>query len=143
MKTKQYYGTGRRKTSIAKVFLKKGTGEIIVNSKPLDQYFNRETSRMVVRQPLVVTNNSNTFNILAKVKGGGDSSQAGAIRLGIAHALLDYDDVATVKSTDGDQTVTTRKMLKTLGLLTRDARKVERKKVGRHKARKGTQYSKR
>lgn len=143
MKTKQYYGTGRRKTSIAKVFLKKGTGEIIINSKPLDQYFNRETSRMVVRQPLVVTNNTNTFNILAKVKGGGDSSQAGAIRLGIAHALLDHDDMATIKSTDSDQPVTTKKMLKTLGLLTRDARKVERKKVGRHKARKGTQYSKR
>ncbi len=143
MKDKQYYGTGRRKTSIAKVFLRKGKGDIVVNTKSLDEYFSRETSRMVVRQPLVATNNVNTFDILVKVRGGGDSSQAGAIRLGIAHAILDYDSTAAVKQADDGQELTTRKVLKSFGLLTRDARRVERKKVGRHKARKGTQYSKR
>lgn len=143
MKDKQYYGTGRRKSSVAKVFLKKGNGEISVNSKSLDGYFSRETSRMVVRQPLLATNNINTFNILAKVKGGGDSSQAGAIRLGIAHAILAYDSQATTKDPNEGEVVLVKKVLRSLGLLTRDARRVERKKVGHHKARKGTQYSKR
>ncbi len=139
---KYYYGTGRRKTSVARVFLKIGKGKIEVNCKPIDQYFGRETSRMVVNQPLVTTDNLNKFDILAKVKGGGDSSQAGAIRLGIAHALLDYDQATTTKeAAEGELNM--RKVLRAAGLLTRDARKVERKKVGRHKARKGTQFSKR
>lgn len=142
MTKKQYYGTGRRKTSIAKVFMHSGNGKIIVNNKSLEEYFGRETSRMVVRQPLVITDTINKFDFVVTVKGGGDSSQAGAVRLGIAHALLDHDQQTTSKSTPEENTPL-HKLLRSTGLLTRDARKVERKKVGLHKARRGPQFSKR
>lgn len=125
-----YYGTGRRKSSTARVFLAAGKGDIMVNGQPLDNYFGRETSRMVVRQPLVLTENQDKFDINVTVKGGGDSGQAGAIRHGITRALMAYDE-------------TMRPDLRRAGFVTRDAREVERKKVGLHKARKATQYSKR
>ena len=125
-----YYGTGRRKTSVARVFIKQGTGKIVVNEKPVDEFFTRETGRMVVRQPLVLTNHTTTFDIMVNVIGGGESGQAGAVRHGITRALIQYD--AALK-TD----------LKKAGLVTRDAREVERKKVGLHKARRRKQYSKR
>lgn len=127
---KYYYGTGRRKSAVARVFLTKGTGNIVVNGKSVDQYFARETGRMVVRQPLVLTNNLEAFDILVNVTGGGETGQAGAVRHGITRALIDFD--AALKGT-----------LKVAGLVTRDAREVERKKVGLHKARKRPQYSKR
>ena len=125
-----YYGTGRRKTSVARVFLKKGNGKVVVNGKPIDQYFARETGRMVVRQPLELTNHVETFDIMVNVHGGGESGQAGAVRHGITRALMDYD--TTLKPT-----------LSSAGLVTRDARAVERKKVGLHKARRRKQFSKR
>ena len=125
-----YYGTGRRKTSVARVFLKKGNGKVVVNGKPIDQYFARETGRMVVRQPLELTNHVETFDIMVNVHGGGESGQAGAVRHGITRALMDYD--GTLKPT-----------LSSAGLVTRDARAVERKKVGLHKARRRKQFSKR
>ena len=126
----QYYGTGRRKSSSARVFVRPGSGSIVVNNKALDDFFGRETSRMIVRQPLDATDNVERFDIVATVKGGGPNSQAGAIRLGIARALLEYDE-------------TLRGSLRAEGLLTRDARKVERKKVGLRKARRAKQFSKR
>lgn len=135
-----YYATGRRKTSIARVFLHRGTGKITVNRLTLEKYFGRETSHMVVRQPLGVVNMLDKFDIIVTVKGGGDSGQAGAIRLGIARALVNYDEQTSSTATE---TPPLRKPLRTAGLLTRDSRVVERKKVGRHKARRGTQYSKR
>ena len=125
-----HYGTGRRKSSTARVFLTAGKGEITVNDLPLDSYFGRETSRMVVRQPLELTENSDKFDFKVTVKGGGDSGQAGAIRHGITRALMAYDE-------------SLRSDLRKAGFVTRDARAVERKKVGLHKARKATQYSKR
>ncbi len=125
-----YYGTGRRKSSVARVFLKLGSGQIVVNGKPLDQYFARETGRMVVRQPLVLTDRSDNLDIMVNVHGGGESGQAGAVRHGITRALIEYD--AGLKPT-----------LKKAGLVTRDAREVERKKVGFHKARRRKQFSKR
>ncbi len=125
-----YYGTGRRKTSVARVFIKKGSGAIVVNEKPLDEFFTRETGRMIVRQPLVVTNHEKTFDIKVNVVGGGESGQAGAVRHGITRALIDYD--GQLKPT-----------LSKAGLVTRDAREVERKKVGLHKARRRKQFSKR
>jgi small subunit ribosomal protein S9 len=124
-----YYGTGRRKSAVARVFLKPGKGEFQVNGKPVDQFFGRETGRMVVRQPLEVVKNS-AFDIMVNVYGGGESGQAGAVRHGISRALIEYD--ATLKSA-----------LSAAGLVTRDAREVERKKVGLHKARRRKQYSKR
>jgi small subunit ribosomal protein S9 len=124
------YGTGRRKSSVARVFLKKGNGDITVNGKPIDQYFARETGRMVARQPLELTGMSGTFSIMVNVAGGGETGQAGAVRHGITRALIDYD--ATLKPT-----------LSKAGLVTRDAREVERKKVGLHKARRRKQFSKR
>ena len=124
------YGTGRRKTSSARVFMRRGTGRIIVNRRPLDEYFGRETARMVVRQPLQEAQRTEDFDFTVSVRGGGGTGQAGAIRLGIARALCEYDE-------------THRPTLRRAGLLTRDARKVERKKVGLHKARKRPQYSKR
>lgn len=139
MSKQQYYGTGRRKTSIAKVFLRSGKGEIIVNCKPIEEYFGRDTSRMVVRQPLVLTELSNNFDLKITVRGGGDSSQAGAIRLGIARALVEYEKAT---AGEGDETPL-HKSLRKAGFLTRDARRVERKKVGLHKARKRPQFSKR
>ncbi len=125
-----YYGTGRRKSSTARVFMKQGSGKIVINKLTLEEYFGRETAHMILRQPLDVTDNNDKFDIIATVKGGGDSGQAGAIRLGISRALLKFDE-------------TLRGDLKKEGLLTRDARKVERKKVGLHKARRATQFSKR
>jgi len=125
-----YYGTGRRKSSIARVFLTQGTGEIVVNRRSLDQYFGRETARMVVRQPLDVADLTSKVNIRATVVGGGSSGQAGAIRHGITRALLQYDE-------------TLRGPLRKAGFVTRDSREVERKKVGLRKARKRPQYSKR
>lgn len=143
---KRYYcGTGRRKTSTARVFLKPGNGNIVINKLTLDQYFGRKTARMIVQQPLEVTDLKNKFDIVVTVTGGGISGQAGAIRHGIARALLKYDEKDSSEgegdSSDGGGPL--RKILRKAGYLTRDARKVERKKVGRHKARKGTQYSKR
>lgn len=141
---KNYYGTGRRKTSTARVFLKPGKGSITINDRTLDQYFGRETARMIVRQPLEVADMMNKFDILVTVAGGGINGQAGAIRHGIARALLDYegvDDAGEGGSSSGSGAL--RKVLRKAGYLTRDAREVERKKVGLHKARKGTQYSKR
>jgi small subunit ribosomal protein S9 len=125
-----YYGTGRRKTSVARVFLKKGDGRIVVNEKPVDEFFARETGRMVVRQPLALTRHETTFDIMVNVTGGGESGQAGAVRHGITRALIDYD--AQLKP-----------VLSKAGLVTRDAREVERKKVGLHKARRRKQFSKR
>ena len=130
MATTQYYGTGRRKSSSARVFMSKGTGQIVINKLPLTEYFGRETAHMILKQPLVTTENSESFDLMVTVKGGGDSGQAGAIRLGIARALLKYDE-------------SLRGVLKKSGYLTRDARKVERKKVGLRKARRATQFSKR
>ena len=130
MATEQYYGTGRRKSSKARVYLTKGKGEIIINNRPIDEFFGRETASMIVRQPLEKVEMTDTFDIRATVAGGGISGQAGAIRLGITRALMEYD---------GELRPTLRKA----GFVTRDAREVERKKVGLHKARKATQYSKR
>ena len=126
----QNVGTGRRKTSAARVFLRKGNGQILVNGKPLDKFFGRETSRMIVRQPLELTQMSDKFDIKVNVAGGGITGQAGAIRLGIARALVEYDE-------------TLKAPLRRAGFMTRDARAVERKKVGLHKARRATQFSKR
>ena len=125
-----YYGTGRRKSSVARVFLKPGKGQITVNGKPVDQFFSRDTGRMIVRQPLEVTKNASTFDIKVNVYGGGENGQAGAVRHGIARALVEYD--AGLKPA-----------LSAAGLVTRDAREVERKKVGLHKARRRKQFSKR
>ena len=125
-----YYGTGRRKSSVARVFIKAGSGNIIVNEKPVDLYFSHETGRMIVRQPLELTNNVGSFDVMVTVAGGGESGQAGAIRHGITRALIDYD--AALKAA-----------LKKAGLVTRDAREVERKKVGLRKARRAKQFSKR
>lgn len=125
-----YYGTGRRKTATARVYLRSGTGRIMVNDRPLDDFFGRETGRMIVRQPLEAVELADRFDIAVTVDGGGITGQAGAIRHGITRALLQYDD-------------TLRKRLRDAGFVTRDAREVERKKVGRRKARRGPQYSKR
>ncbi len=130
MATEVHYGTGRRKTSTARVFIKKGKGNITVNKKPIDQFFDRETARMIVRQPLEHTELIGKIDVTATVKGGGGSGQAGAIRRGLSRALLSYDE-------------NLRSALREKGFLTRDARKVERKKVGLKKARKATQFSKR
>lgn len=124
------YGTGRRKTAAARVFLSSGTGRIMVNAKTLDEFFGRETSRMVVRQPLEVAELSEKLDVKVSVRGGGSSGQAGAIRHGIARALVEYDE-------------TLRGPMRAAGFLTRDAREVERKKVGLRKARKRPQFSKR
>ena len=125
-----YYGTGRRKSSTARVFLSRGSGDIVVNRRPLDQYFGRETARMVIRQPLEVADMLGKVDIKVNVSGGGNTGQAGAIRHGITRALLQYDE-------------TLRPALRKAGFVTRDSRKVERKKVGLRKARKRPQYSKR
>lgn len=130
MSVTQYYGTGRRKSSTARVFLRSGTGSITVNGRTLDEYFGRETARMVVRQPLELTELTEKFDIMITVSGGGGSGQAGAIRHGITRALMQYDE-------------TLRSPLRKAGYVTRDAREVERKKVGLRKARKRPQFSKR
>jgi small subunit ribosomal protein S9 len=124
------YGTGRRKSAVARVFIKLGTGKFVVNDKPVDEFFTRETGKMIVRQPLALTNNETTFDIMVNVIGGGETGQAGAVRHGVTRALIEYD--ATLKPT-----------LSKAGLVTRDAREVERKKVGLHKARRRKQFSKR
>jgi small subunit ribosomal protein S9 len=130
MSATQYYGTGRRKTSTARVFMRSGDGSITVNQRPLDQYFGREVARMIVRQPLELVELSDKFDINVTVQGGGSFGQAGAIRHGITRALMEYDE-------------SLRPTLRTAGYVTRDAREVERKKVGLRKARKRPQYSKR
>lgn len=130
MAANYYYGTGRRKTAVARVFLKNGSGKIVVNDKPVDEFFSRETGRMVVRQPLELTQHVATFDIMVNVTGGGESGQAGAVRHGITRALIEYD--AALKPA-----------LSKAGFVTRDAREVERKKVGLHKARRRKQFSKR
>jgi small subunit ribosomal protein S9 len=130
MATQAHYSTGRRKEASARVYLKPGSGEINVNHQPLDKYFGRETARMIVRQPLQVIDGLNKFDINVFVAGGGNSGQAGAIRHGISRALIEFDE-------------TLRKPLRKAGYVTRDARAVERKKIGLHKARKRPQYSKR
>ena len=130
MATEQYYGTGRRKSSTARVFLTRATGKISIIDRTLDEFFGRDTARMIVRQPLEKVQMTENFDINATVSGGGISGQAGAIRLGVTRALMEYDGEL-------------RKPLRKAGYVTRDAREVERKKVGLHKARKATQYSKR
>ncbi|HKX57701.1 MAG TPA: 30S ribosomal protein S9 [Xanthomonadales bacterium] len=130
MATEQFYGTGRRKSSTARVFLTRGTGNIVVNDRPLDEFFGRKTSRMIVRQPLEKIEMADKFDLMVTVEGGGMSGQAGAIRLGLTRALMEYDGEL-------------RKTLRQAGYVTRDAREVERKKVGLHKARRAVQFSKR
>ena len=130
MAENQYYGTGRRKSSTARVFIKKGTGNIVINNKKLEEYFSRPTSRMVVCQPLELLNLKDSLDLYITVVGGGNSGQAGAVRHGITRALIEYDE-------------SFRSELRKAGYVTRDARRVERKKVGLHKARKRPQYSKR
>ena len=125
-----FYGTGRRKSAVARVFMKRGSGAIVVNGKPLDEFFSRETGRMVVRQPLALVEQLNGFDIKVNVAGGGETGQAGAVRHGITRALIEYD--AALKPA-----------LSKAGFVTRDAREVERKKVGFHKARRRKQFSKR
>ena len=130
MATDNHLSTGRRKSAAARVFLHKGNGSITINGKPIDEYFGRETARMIVRQPLETVDMTTDFDINVTVRGGGNSGQAGAIRHGITRALIDYDE-------------TLRGSLRAAGFVTRDAREVERKKVGLHKARKRPQFSKR
>ena len=130
MATQTYTGTGRRKSSVARVFMASGSGEIKINNKSLDEYFGRETTRMIVRQPLELLDMMSSFDIQVNVHGGGNTGQAGAIRHGITRALLEYDDAL-------------RPELRKAGFVTRDARRVERKKIGLHKARKRPQFSKR
>src|SRR5215204_1195876 len=140
-KMKQYYGTGRRKSSTARVFLRPGKGNIQINGRTLEIYFGRETSRMVVMQPYDVTDLHGKFDAYITVKGGGPSGQAGAIRHGITRALMQYDEIDMKEGEQGAMGL--RKTLRAAGFVTRDAREVERKKVGLHKARKRPQYSKR
>ena len=130
MNTESWRGTGRRKTSTARVIIRPGQGNIIVNSKPLDEFFGRKTARMIVRQPLELTEHTGTFDVTVRVNGGGTTGQAGAIRHGLTRALMAYDE-------------SLRPGLRRAGYVTRDARAVERKKVGLRKARRATQYSKR
>jgi small subunit ribosomal protein S9 len=124
------YGTGRRKSSVARVFMKRGSGKIVVNGRPIEEYFQRETGRMIVRQPLELTSHGSSFDVMVNVDGGGESGQAGAVRHGISRALIDYDE-------------SLKPVLSKAGLVTRDAREVERKKVGLRKARRRKQFSKR
>lgn len=130
MATEQYYGTGRRKRSVARVFLRAGSGKMTVNGRDITEYFARETDLMVINQPLEATENSQTFDAIITCAGGGTTGQAGAVRHGISRALVEYDEA-------------NRSTLRTRGFLTRDARKVERKKVGLRKARRRPQFSKR
>ncbi|MBK8015854.1 MAG: 30S ribosomal protein S9 [Betaproteobacteria bacterium] len=130
MDVHQSLGTGRRKSAVARVFLRPGKGAFVLNGKPVDEFFSRETGRMVVRQPLELTNHLGSFDIMVNVTGGGESGQAGAVRHGIARALVEYDEAL-------------KPALRKAGLITRDAREVERKKVGLHKARRRKQFSKR
>ena len=129
------YGTGRRKSSVARVFIKRGSGKIVINGRPLNEYFHRETGRMVVMQPLELTENVETFDVMVNVRGGGETGQAGAVRHGITRALIDYDE--------GLKAQLSAAGLSAAGFVTRDAREVERKKVGLRKARRRKQFSKR
>lgn len=148
---KQFYGTGRRKTSCARVFLRPGKGNIVVNQLPLDKYFGRETARMVVRQPLLLVKADAQFDVVVTVRGGGASGQAGAIRHGVTRALIAYERVknpAVATLVDKDDSAVSvadswHRQLRAAGFVTRDSRVVERKKVGHKKARKSEQYSKR
>lgn len=148
-KKRQCYGTGRRKTSTARVFLRPGTGNITINQQKLDEYFGRKTARMVVRQPLELMEVTDKFDVVATVAGGGIMGQAGAIRHGISRALIEYDEaINPPKEEEGEGGSTGRadsfrKILRKAGFVTRDAREVERKKIGLHGARKRPQYSKR
>jgi small subunit ribosomal protein S9 len=130
MSTYYNYGTGRRKSAVARVFMKPGKGAIVINQKPIEEFFSRETGRMIVRQPLELTENLTSFDIMVNISGGGESGQAGAVRHGITRALIDFD-------------AELRPVLRKAGLVTRDAREVERKKVGLRKARRAKQFSKR
>ena len=130
MSTYYNYGTGLRKSAVARVFMKPGKGAIIINRKPIEEFFSRETGRMIVRQPLELTENLTSFDIMVNISGGGESGQAGAVRHGITRALIDFD-------------AELRPILRKAGLVTRDAREVERKKVGLRKARRAKQFSKR
>jgi len=130
MSTYYNYGTGRRKSAVARVFMKPGKGAIVINQRPIEEFFSRETGRMVVRQPLELTENLTSFDIMVNISGGGESGQAGAVRHGITRALIDFD-------------AELRPVLRKAGLVTRDAREVERKKVGLRKARRAKQFSKR
>jgi small subunit ribosomal protein S9 len=125
-----FYGTGRRKSAVARVFMKRGSGSIVINGKPIDEFFSRVTGRMIVRQPLELVEQTEGFDIMVNVSGGGESGQAGAVRHGITRALIEYD-------------VALKPALSKAGFVTRDAREVERKKVGLHKARRRKQFSKR
>jgi small subunit ribosomal protein S9 len=143
-KTKaQNYGTGRRKSAAARVFIRKGKGDIIVNKIPLEQYFSRETSRVAVRRPLVVVDVADKFDVLVTVRGGGSTGQAGAIQLGLARALVQYDEMDLPEGQEPSESSWRRQLREEGSLLTRDAREVERKKTGLKKARKAPQFSKR
>jgi len=147
MATKQFYGTGRRKTATARVFLRPGSGKITINDRALDEYFGVGSLCMMVRQPLEITETASKFDFLITVKGGGQAGQAGAVRHGISRALIKYDEDGIVVSDDegaeGSSQITFRQLLRQAGLVTRDPRKVERKKVGLPKARRAKQFSKR
>lgn len=149
MAEQQYLGTGRRKNSIARVFLKKGSGKISINGKELDKYFDRDTSRMLVMQPVEAVEMTGKFDLLITVKGGGITGQAGAIRHGVTRALMAYDEDGVVADQGGEEgegsnaSQSFRRILRSKGYVTRDSRSVERKKVGLHKARKRPQFSKR
>lgn len=146
MAVEQFIGTGRRKESIARVFIRRGTGKIMINGRSLEDYFDRGTSRMLVTQPLIAVDMLTTFDVLITVKGGGSTGQAGAIRHGLSRALMSYDEdgvVAKSAENEAGDVSTFRKRLRSAGLVTRDPRSVERKKVGLRKARKRPQYSKR
>ena len=137
-----YYGTGRRKSSTARVFMKAGTGNVFVNTRPLEEYFARETDRMLIKQPLEAVKMLGKFDFKITVRGGGTTGQAGAVRLGVSRALVDYDE-QTGGGESGEEELTFRKVLRSFGFMTRDSREVERKKFGLRKARRRKQYSKR
>lgn len=145
MTVKQYIGTGRRKESVARVFISRGTGKISINGRSLEEYFDRATSRMLVTLPLSEVNMSTNFDVLITVKGGGSTGQAGAIRHGLSRALIAYDEegIVTSAAEEDSSVVSFRRKLRKAGFVTRDPRTVERKKVGLRKARKRPQYSKR
>lgn len=147
MTVQQFLGTGRRKESVARIFMRRGTGKMTINGRSLEEYFDRGTSRMLVTQPLIVVDMLGDFDIQVLVHGGGSTGQAGAIRHGITRALMAYDEDGVVETAsedgEGSSTLSFRRRLRTAGFVTRDPRSVERKKVGLHKARKRPQYSKR
>ena len=142
---KQNYGTGRRKSAVARVFMKKGKGQLVVNGRSLEQYFGRKTHRIIAMQPLELLGVANDFDFYITVDGGGHTGQAGAIRLGVTRALIEYDEAGAAPLAEGEEVNENsyRRRLRTAGYVTRDAREVERKKVGLKKARKRSQFSKR